>query len=323
MDEQIEAYILKRGIRIESDLPAKETKKLAPVTFCVLLPCHSNSPYLDKAITSVLEDIPITCKLYIVTHCNPQLYNKLMNQNLERNVIVLEDNASKNLAEVLNFGLSRITEEYVFRMDSDDVWCKNRFESQKKLVLTNPHLDVVGGAIDVIDQSANYLYSVKRNVDENFFKEELKYHCVIAHPAVLFKKKSVIECGGYNHRVYAAEDFDLWTRMRRKYNFSAVSEVVLHYRVHSQSMSKSKNNIQKQEVNHILARNFVTVFNFNFLFCRDFSHSFNSKISCRLVFLFFRLKRKLLISIAGQDFYLRTSFSKAFETLCTEDTAVI
>lgn len=246
-----------------------------------------------------------------------------MNQYLEDNVIIFEDNASKNLAEVLNFGLSNITEEYVFRMDSDDIWCKNRFKSQKNVVLTNPHIDVVAGALDVIDEHSNYLHSIKRNVDENFYKKELMYHCVIAHPTVLFKKKSVIESGGYNQRIYAAEDFDLWTRMRKKYNFLAVSDVVLQYRVHSESISKSKNNIQKQEVNHILARNFVTVLNLNFLFCRDFSHKFNSRLSCRVVYLFFKFKRKLLIAIAGNDFYLGTTFSKVFETLSTEDELVV
>ena len=284
--------------------------------YCVLLPCHEDSNYLRLAVSSILLDIPRHVPIYIVVDKNIKLHEKLMiDYKTESRIKILLCAKSKNVAEVLNFGLSNVTEDYVFRMDSDDIWCQGRYATQKNIADENPQFDVIGGAIDVIDESENYLYSIQRKTEEKFFKNELKYRCVVAHPSVLFKKKSVIDIGGYNTKFTAAEDYDLWSRMRKHFTFSATPNVVIKYRMHEKSQSSVKEIIQKNETKHIIARNFSNILGIQFLLCTDYSHAFTSRKACRVIFFFLRLRRILTIKTLGRDTYLKTTFARGFDSL--------
>jgi glycosyltransferase involved in cell wall biosynthesis len=116
------------------------------------------------------------------------------------------------LGDALNIGLQNCTYELVARMDTDDIAKKDRFEKQLK-VFANNSIDVCSSWVSEFDNDEEKITSY-RKVPESH--EEIvsfaKKRNPINHPAVMYKKTSVINAGGYQKMMWF-EDYYLWCRM--------------------------------------------------------------------------------------------------------------
>ena len=98
--------------------------------FAVLVPIHRINQSVYECLDSIISDVPNDVVIYCVLH-NPtlDLKNFLANYPGLKRIKVLEKIAP-TLSGVLNFSLESIVEPWVFRMDSDDIWLKGRFNNQ-------------------------------------------------------------------------------------------------------------------------------------------------------------------------------------------------
>ena len=103
--------------------------------YSVLIPCHQDNEFLSTAIESVKIDIPSDVDIHLVVDRNHDLFNKLKAIYQETPQIILHlSNNSKNLGAVLNFAINRIDTEFIFRMDSDDIWKSGRFHARSLIL---------------------------------------------------------------------------------------------------------------------------------------------------------------------------------------------
>lgn len=76
------------------------------------------------------------------------------------------------------------------------------------------------------------------NTHKDIEYQVLNGHNVIANPTVSYTKKFLQE-NKLDLDIYRTnqEDFDLWKRTIRKYNFGIVPEILLKYRIHKNQIS--------------------------------------------------------------------------------------
>jgi glycosyltransferase involved in cell wall biosynthesis len=283
--------------------------------FSVLMPCHRISDYLYEAINSVISDVPKTCKIYLVVHRNTALYRKLATDFTQKQVVIVSDNDSVNLAGVLNFGLSLINSKYVFRMDSDDIWLRGRYKAQSEFALRNPTVDVIAGSLQVIDSDGKHIHYLGRTLNDLEIKNLLVGKCILAHPTILAKTNSIIEAGGYNVHFNAADDFELWSRMRIEYKFASIPEILIKYRLHHDSISFQKSLVQLNETLHILLRNNLVFHGLTYFACRKPSEKIGSHLKCKIGMLLLRLKKLYLVSRLGLELYRNSLFKNSFDSI--------
>lgn len=283
--------------------------------FSVLMPCHRISDSLYESINSVVSDVPKTCKIYLIVHRNIALYRKLATDFTQKQIVIVADNVSVNLAGVLNYGLSLINSKYVFRMDSDDIWLMGRYKAQSEFALQNPTVDVIAGSFEVINSNGKHRYYVKREFDDLEIKNLLVGKCILAHPTILAKTNSIIEAGGYNVHFDAADDFELWSRMRNKYKFASIPELLIKYRIHHESISFQKSAVQLNETLHILLRNNLSIYGLSYFTCRKSLDKIGSHFKCKIGMLSLRLKRKYLIYKLGLKIYDKSLFKNSFDSI--------
>jgi glycosyltransferase involved in cell wall biosynthesis len=147
---------------------------------------------IDGPINQPLEDVL-------------EIYSKLMNIRFIR----LPDN--EGLAHALKIGILECRNEYVGRMDSDDICIENRFELQLDAIQNN-NIDVVGGLIQEFndnDDKTSIRIVPERHKD---IIRAAKYQAPFNHVSVLFKKSKVIESGNYKD-FRGVEDYPLWIDM--------------------------------------------------------------------------------------------------------------
>lgn len=151
-------------------------------------------------------------------------------------------------------GLNHCTNNIVALMDSDDICCDNRFELQFNFLINNKEISVVGGQIEEFEDNVNNIIS-KRIVPETNAEimKFIKFRCPMNQMTVMFRKKQVLEAGGYLDW-FCNEDYYLWIRMLlKKNNFHNLKETLVKVRVDLKMFDrrggwkyfKSEYNIQK------------------------------------------------------------------------------
>lgn len=145
-------------------------------------------------------------------------------------VIPLSQNIG--LGKALNKGLEHCSNEWVFRMDTDDICKPNRFAKQIQFIQSNPSVVVLGGQVLEFDQNPDDSAVIKTvpttHVDIKKFAQN---RCPFNHMTVAYKKSVIMMLGGYQHHLFM-EDYNLWLRViAAGYNVANLSEVILYARV--------------------------------------------------------------------------------------------
>ncbi|MCH5216323.1 MAG: glycosyltransferase [Muribaculaceae bacterium] len=175
----------------------------------------------------LVEDGPLTEILYAVVAKYTHLYPIIKIISLPQNV---------GLGQALNEGLKHCSYDLVARMDTDDIAKPNRFEKQLSVFEQNPDIDICSAWIEEFADNTDNIISVKKVPEKHW--DILRYaqsRCPINHPAVMFRKSSLLSVGGYQH-FPLLEDYYLWIRLLiNGAKFYNIQESLLYFRT-SQDM---------------------------------------------------------------------------------------
>ena len=188
--------------------------------FSVLMSVYlgDEADYLYEAIQSVLNQSKMPDEIILVEDGplkkeTKQIINKYKKQYPHLfKVHVIQQNVG--LGRALNVGLGLCTHNLVARMDSDDIALPNRFALQLDAFIHNPKLVVVGGQIEEFSENPKNITG-KRIVPlaNDDIRSYQKLRTSMNHMTVMFKKKTVLDSGGYDHSLYM-EDSILWAKLQ-------------------------------------------------------------------------------------------------------------
>ena len=152
-------------------------------------------------------------------------------------ILALPENVG--LGKALNIGLTKCRNEFVARMDTDDISKPDRCE--KQLLLLNQHdkISVVGSAVGEFMQDPNKIVAY-RDVPENHqaIAKRMKSRNPMNHMSVMFRKSHVVEAGSYQS-CDLSEDYFLWVRMLQKgFTFSNINEPLVWVRTTDESYAR-------------------------------------------------------------------------------------
>lgn len=145
---------------------------------------------------------------------NDLLYEEIQTwkEILNGRLVIVDLINNKGLGNALDQGIQHCSYEIIARMDIDDIALPNRFEKQLN-IFRSKDIDICGSWISEFDQDENTIVSF-RKVPE--YHDEItmfaKHRNPLNHPSVMYKKKSVLNSGGYKHMKWF-EDYFLWCRM--------------------------------------------------------------------------------------------------------------
>jgi len=145
-------------------------------------------------------------------------------------IVSLEQNVG--LGQALNQGLKYCSNEWVFRMDTDDICLSDRFEKQLKYIHDNVDVVLFSGQILEFDKTP-FDSSVLKSVPVDY-EEILKFaqkRSPFNHMTVAYKKSIIEKVGSYQHHLFM-EDYNLWLRViGAGYRVGNHSDILLYARV--------------------------------------------------------------------------------------------
>lgn len=206
----------------------------------VLLPVYKkdNPKFFSEAVASLLTQTynDFTIFLGVDGPIEGELEQKVLECEKLPTFFVYRFSENRGLACVLN-DLINVAEkqnfEYFARMDADDICVNTRFEHQMSYLQDHPEVDVVGGAIEEIDENGDrkgkrVVYPLTHEGCRKFFR----YRDPLAHPATFFRKRYFDKTKGYRSEYRKNQDTMLWfDGFMNGCMFANLSDTVLNFRV--------------------------------------------------------------------------------------------
>ncbi len=140
-------------------------------------------------------------------------------------------------SKVGNIAMEIASGKYLNFLDDDDLFYYNHVESLLKEAETNNYDIVYDTAFETqidVKTTNPYKYLVKNVAvihKEIYTPEKLYCSNIFPIQTVMFKKDVYKKCGGFDEKMDALEDWDLWIRFSLKYNFHYLNDTTSLYRV--------------------------------------------------------------------------------------------
>jgi len=222
----------------------------------VLLPVYNGAPYLAEAIESILCQSYGNFELIIVNDGSNDGSAAIMSKYNDVRIRAYHQ-GNKGLAATLNRAITLSNGDYLARQDQDDVSFPNRFKKQISFLEANRQYGMVGtwASIWVGDKETNRAH---RHPSENFdLQFDLLFNNPFVHSSVMIRKTVFKEVALYStdKNRQPPEDYELWSRIARKFKVANIPEFLLIYREVPQSMSRTGVNPFLDRVINISAEN--------------------------------------------------------------------
>ena len=162
----------------------------------------------------------------------PLNVRKVIDDRISKIHLIVEVEKNSGLASALNNLIAKLKDEdFIFRMDADDVSMPNRYQSQLNYFCSNKNVDIVGTDILEINEitGLNRRVSFARSHTDALAK--LCWRVPVAHPTVCFRRHVLQQVSGYPI-TGTNEDVALWfVCAKHGFRFGNVNEPLLNFRI--------------------------------------------------------------------------------------------
>lgn len=206
---------------------------------------YNGSRYLARAVQSVLNQTHTDIEYIIVddgsSDASSQIINDLAASDARIKPIFMPDNAG--VARARNLGIEKSTGEFLAFIDADDIWAKEKLERQLAVFRQHPEAGLVVTAAELIDENDQVLPCRKNRKKPKQGRVSLYDYiagkCILSINAMT-RRECLNRSGLFNPHYVIGEDYELWMRITRHFDYYYLNEPLHRYRVHGGNATRDK-----------------------------------------------------------------------------------
>jgi glycosyltransferase involved in cell wall biosynthesis len=207
----------------------------------ILIPVFNGDQYLEETLDSVLNQQNVS-EIVIVDNGSTDKTVEIITRYASTNPkIKLIFCAKRGVANALAYGLRFTANEFIARIDADDVMEPGRTARQINQLLGDPNLGLVASQITYINNRSEVIGVSRYPIGVLSLNRNFAFRNPIAHPSVMFRKSVIQSVGGYRSDFEGAEDLDLWIRVAQKFPIFIDDLPMTRYRSHPSQISNTSN----------------------------------------------------------------------------------
>lgn len=217
--------------------------------------------YFETAIESIInQKISEDYEIRIYLGIDGEIGLNLMNAIDKYNKYIFKIVKSKKnigLAAILNLIINNLNNEnFLFRMDSDDICLQSRTQLQINFLMENSDCVAVGSSYREINE-LNEITGFKKAFLLNEIRDKAFYRNPFNHPTMALRGDFFKLVGTYDPNLKKSQDYELWLRALSKgYRMENIEEPLLLFRV-SNEFHKKRNSFQNSINEFIISFNFI------------------------------------------------------------------
>lgn len=209
----------------------------------VVLPVRNGAADLPRAVASILEQTFTDFELIAVNNGSTDGTAEILDRLSDPRVrVVYQENIG--LAAALNRGISLARGRYIARQDHDDLAMPTRLARQVAFMEANPGCALLGTRAEISTGDRPAYRFHDHPADDAALRFELLFDNPFVHSSVMLRKSAVEAAGGYSidPMRQPPEDYELWSRLARRWEVANLPERLTVYRETRGSMSRTTNN---------------------------------------------------------------------------------
>ncbi|MEH1915230.1 glycosyltransferase [Nostoc sp.] len=217
---------------------------LDTIVISVIIPAYNSEKTIRETIESVLNQTFANFELIVINDGSQDSTLEVVTQIQDSRIKVFSySNAGGNVSR--NRGLHRAVGEFVSFLDADDLWTPDKLQCQLKSLQENLTAKVAYSWTDYIDENSEIVLSGTHVTANGDVYEKLLVTNFLENGSnPLIRREALIELGGFDESLCAAQDWDMWLRLACKFDFICVPSAQTLYRIIANSVSS---NLVRQE----------------------------------------------------------------------------
>jgi glycosyltransferase involved in cell wall biosynthesis len=227
-----------------------------PVLLSVIMPVYNGAIYLEQAIESILCQTYEDYEFIIINDGSTDDTAAIIRKYNDARIRYYEQK-NQGLPETLNRCIELAQGKYLARQDADDISLPQRFEKQVTFLEDYPECGMVGTWAEIWINEKKTSRIHKHPSDDLTLKFDLLLNNSFVHSSIMIRKAVFNEIGLYttDKSRQPPEDYELWSRVARKFGIANIPEVLQIYREVPKSESRIKMNHIHDRVMNISREN--------------------------------------------------------------------
>lgn len=203
-----------------------------PPRVSIIMLTYNRPQFIGRAIQSIVEQKFPSWELIIVQDGDHQLTSSIVQQwsAREPRIGYFRRNQPGNIANALNYGISRASGEYIAILDDDDRWAtRDKLGKQVAFLDTHPDYCAIGGGVIVVDENGNTTLRYFKPEQDGDIKRHALYANPMAHSTVMFRRAAGESVGFYDESLAGFQDWDLWLKLGGVGKLHNAPEYLVYY----------------------------------------------------------------------------------------------
>jgi glycosyltransferase involved in cell wall biosynthesis len=206
--------------------------------------------FVRSAVESILAQSYKNFNFYIINDCSSDRSKEIIEGYKDPRIKYSENAKRLGLGQSLRQICACLNEDYILRMDADDIALPKRLETQLNVAITNEY-DMLGTKYIVIDEDDREI-GISKYINDKASQNLIGLKSTIGHPTMLIRTAAYKQCGGYSG-ITPASDYDLITNfVINKYKIGTLDKALLKFRIKRNSTGMINGFKQRKAFNYIL-----------------------------------------------------------------------
>lgn len=216
----------------------------------VITPTLNRAKLLPDAIRSVLKQTLKDWEHIIIDDGSSDNTEDVVRKFIDHRIVYVNRFKQSGISATRNLGLRLASGKYIAFLDSDDLLTPDSLKKRVVYLDTHPAVSMIYGRMKV-KKTSRYLKEVKKQKARpgvksyDFYDALMKKtrshqeryqlllyadYSFLRSGTVMVRKVALDQIGGFDEKFVVSEDYDLWLRIAKKYDFHFLDQVLMTYR---------------------------------------------------------------------------------------------
>jgi Glycosyltransferases, probably involved in cell wall biogenesis len=217
----------------------------------IITTCKREQKILHRSMQSVIKQTYTDWELIVIDDSPDdwlqrteieRMVSELKKSNSDKNIVYQKNENNQGACRSRNTGLSIAKGEYIAFLDDDDEWVEQKLEKQiNKFINADENLALVYcGSYYFDDDSGKKKRHKDIFIKEDVFSKLISNNFIGGCSFPLMRTRLLKNIGGFDVKMAASQDLDVWLRLCEKYNVDYVDEpLVIYHRYGGEQISGS------------------------------------------------------------------------------------
>jgi GT2 family glycosyltransferase len=208
-----------------------------PPKVSIIIPAYNRAHMIGATLRSALHQTYVDYEIVVIDDGSTDDTESVVRAIAPKARYIKQENVG--IPEVLNVCVRAAAGDYIAFLGSDDALAPRALERQTAVLDTHPNVGIVHGQAWLMDEqgcltqlqkppfaSTSYVRSGRNEIADLVMSNH------IVATTVMVRKACFEECGYFDSRFGLYEDWNMWTRILKRWDVGYVNEPLAFYRVH-------------------------------------------------------------------------------------------